>query len=213
VALFKEMGRADDPSVVLTEALDDARTVALAAADAVLAQRAELRVSQAAIDEAAANLSLQNASARPDLGVIVGYKRTLLPDAPAGVNTAIAGVRLTVPLFDRNQGNRLAAEAETRRQRHLLAETRMQLEGDIERARQEYQLRRAEVTDTLQPLREHATSLAGIARAAYEQGAVDVLRLLDAERSRFEAERAWVDGMVAYQQSAVNLEFAQGAVR
>jgi cobalt-zinc-cadmium efflux system outer membrane protein len=160
-----------------------------------------------------ANLSLQKANARPDLAAIVGYKRTLLPDAPTGVNTAIAGVRLSLPLFDRNQGNRLAAEAETRRQQQLLAETQVQIETDVQRAQQEYELRRAEVGDTLQPLREHARTLAVIAQAAYEQGAVEVLRLLDAERSRFDAERAWVDGMVAYQQSVVNLEFAQGAIR
>ena len=39
------------------------------------------------------------------------------------------------------------------------------------------------------------------------------LRLLDAERSRLEAELAWVDGMVDYQQSIVNLEAAEGVTR
>jgi outer membrane protein TolC len=95
----------------------------------------------------------------------------------------------------------------------LLAETESQARSDVARATDEYNLRRQEVADTLTPLREHATSIAGIARAAYEQGAVDVLRLLDAERARLDAERAWVQGMVAYQQSVVNLEFAQGASR
>jgi len=126
---------------------------------------------------------------------------------------AIAGIRLTLPLIDRNQDNQLAAEAEARRQQFLMTETEAQIRADIDRARQEYALRRTEVSDTLKPLREHAAALADIARAAYEQGAVDILRLLDAERSRFEAERAWVDGMVGYQQSVVNLQFAEGAVR
>jgi cobalt-zinc-cadmium efflux system outer membrane protein len=213
VQLFREIGRPDDPRVVLSEPLDLERDVAAATTDAALAHRAELRVSKASLDEAAANLALQNANARPDLGLIVGFKRTSLPDAPTGVNTAIAGVRVTLPLIDRNQGNRLAAEAETRRQQQLFAETEVQIRADVDRARQEYELRRAEMSDTLKPLREHATELAGIARAAYEQGAVEVLRLLDAERARFEAERFWVEGMVAYQQSVANLEFAEGAVR
>jgi cobalt-zinc-cadmium efflux system outer membrane protein len=129
------------------------------------------------------------------------------------VNTAIAGVRVTIPVADRNQGNRAAAAAEARRQQQLVAQTELEARGELERAAQEYQLRRVEVTDTLRPLREHATEISGIARAAYEQGAVDLLRLLDAERSRFDAERAWVQGMVAFQQSVVNLEFAQGAAR
>ena len=71
----------------------------------------------------------------------------------------------------------------------------------------------AEVADTLQPLRENATEISNIAQAAYQQGGVELLRLLDAERSRLEAETTWIDGMVAYQQSVVNLEAAQGVSR
>jgi len=83
----------------------------------------------------------------------------------------------------------------------------------LQRAVQEYEMRRAEVAETLRPLRENATEISNIAQAAYQQGGVELLRLLDAERSRLEAEAAWVDGMVAYQQSVVNLEAAQGVSR
>jgi cobalt-zinc-cadmium efflux system outer membrane protein len=212
LTLLSDIGRPVTDSITLTEPLDARVPVEAITAD-VLDQRSDVRVGHASVAEAEANARLQNAQARPDLDVIFGYKRTLLPDAVAGVNTAVAGIRITIPLMDRNQGNRDAAAAEARRQEQLLAETELQARGDLERARRDYELRSAEVTNTLRPLREHATQISGIARAAYQQGAVDLLRLLDAERSRFDAERAWVDGMVAYQQSVVNLEFAQGAVR
>jgi len=212
-ALFRELGRRDDPALVLTEPLDAERSPSAGPTDAALAERAELQVSKAAVAEAVASLNLLKANARPDLAAIVGYKRTLLPDSTSGVNTAVAGIRLTLPLIDRNQNNQLAAQAEARRQQFLLAETEAQIRTDQDRAREEYALRRADVSATLKPLREHATALADIARAAYEQGAVDILRLLDAERTRLDAERAWVDGMVGYQQSVVNLQFAEGAVR
>jgi cobalt-zinc-cadmium efflux system outer membrane protein len=213
VALLQEIGRPVTDDVVLTEPLEAQATVAPTAGADVVARRAEVRVAQAAVAEAQANAKLQAALARPDVGVIYGYKRTLLPDATSGVNTAIAGVRVTIPLTDRNQGNRDAAAAEARRRQQLLAETELLARGDLERAQHEYQLRSAEVAGTLEPLRDHAIEIAGIARAAYEQGAVDLLRLLDAEQARLDADRAWVDGMVAYQQSAVKLEFAQGAAR
>ena len=167
IALFRAMGRDDDPSVRLGEPLELDRP-----ATSSSAERLELKVSKAAVQEALANASLQSANARPDLGVIVGYKRTLLPGGVHGANTAIVGVRITLPVWDRNNGNRQAAEAETRRQQQLLAETQADVHADLERARQEYNLRRAEVTDTLKPLREHATSLAGIARAASGNSAV-----------------------------------------
>ena len=213
VTLMNEIGRATPTDVMLTDPLDGQPSIDQTSVDEAVARRGEIRVARAAVAEAQANARLQDALARPDVGVMYGYKRTQLPDAINGVNTAIAGVRLTIPLTDRNQGNREAAAAEGRRQEQLLAQAQLQARGDLERATQEYQLRRAEVADTLRPLREHATEIAGIARAAYEQGAVDLLRLLDAERSRFDAERAWVQGMVAFQRSVVNLEFAQGAVR
>ena len=213
VRLLKEMGRPVTEAVVLTEPLDGTSAIESADAANAVSRRSEVRVAQAAVAAAAANARWQDTQARPDLGVMYGYKRTLLPDAPAGVNTAIAGVRITIPLFDRNQGNRDAAAAEARRQQQLLAEAELDAQGDLERAQQEYQLRSAEVANTLRPLRDHAMEIAGIARAAYQQGAVDLLRLLDAERARLDADRAWVDGMVAYQQSAVNLAFAQGAAR
>jgi outer membrane protein TolC len=145
--------------------------------------------------------------------VVFGYKRTQLPDSASGVNTALAAVKVTIPLTDRNQGNRAAAAAELRRQEQLHAETETAVSADIQRALQEYEMRRAEVSATLHPLRDHATTISAIAQAAYQQGGVDLLRLLDAERSRLDAESAWVDGMVAFQQSVVNLEAAQGVIR
>ena len=74
-------------------------------------------------------------------------------------------------------------------------------------------MRRTEVADTLRQLREHARTISGIAQAAYQQGGLDLLRLLDAERSRLDAEMAWVEGMVTFQHSLVNLEAAQGVSR
>jgi outer membrane protein TolC len=212
--LLKEMGQPGAAPMVLSERLDATPSVAAQAAiEEVLARRPEMNVAKTSVEEARANTRLQDVNARPNLGLVFGYKRTLLPDSTSGVNTAIAAVQVSIPLFDRNQGNRAAAAAELRRQEQLRIETESGIRTDLDQAVQEYELRRAEVVDTLRPLREHATNIATIAQAAYQQGGVELLRLLDAERSRLEAESAWVDGMVAFQQSVVNLEAAQGVSR
>jgi outer membrane protein TolC len=212
--LEKQMGQMESSDVVLTESLDavpaDLESPAL---QEVLARRAEIKVASASVEEARANTRLQAVFARPDLSIVYGYKRTQLPDALSGVNTSIAAVKVTVPLFDRNQGNRAAAVAELRRQEQLRLETETAIGADLQRAVEEYELRRAEVADTLRPLRDNATEISNIAQAAYQQGGIELLRLLDAERSRLDAESAWVDGMVAFQQSVVNLEAAAGVSR
>ena len=211
VRLLKQMGETDVSEVVLTEPLE-AGAVAIAPVELqqVLAQRLEMRVAAAAVEEAESRARLEDVSARPDLNLIYGYKRTQVGNSGSGANTAIGGLQINFPIFNRNQGNRAAAGAELRRQRQLLAATEADVRADYFGALQEYQLRRDEVVDTLQPLREQAATIAEIAQAAYAQGGTDLLRLLDAERARLDAELAYVQEMVDYRQSIVNLQAAEG---
>ncbi|HYM07302.1 MAG TPA: TolC family protein [Terriglobales bacterium] len=209
-ALLKEMGQTDFSEIVLTEPLAVESPVTPLSIEEVLAQRIEIKVARAALEQAKANAKLQDVSARPDLNVTYGYKRTQLPDALTGVNTAIVSLRITLPTTDKNQGNRMAAESEVRRQQQLLAAAEADIRADYGGALQEFQLRRAELVNALQPLREHAATIAQIAAAAYAEGGTDLLRLLDAERARLDAELAWARGMVDYRQSVVRLEAAEG---
>src|SRR5205823_4788011 len=212
IQLLREMGQKDFSEVELTDPLD-ARDVSLGAVELaqVLARRVEMRVATAAVEEAEAKARSEEVAARPDLNLIYGYKRTQLPDTASGTNTAIVGMQITLPLTNRNQGNRAAASAELRRQEQLLAATEANVRADYYGALQEYQLRSSEVVTTLEPLREHAKNIAEIAQGAYVQGGTDLLRLLDAQKARLEAELAYVQGMVAYQQSIANLQAAEGA--
>lgn len=208
--LLKEMGRADFAAVTLTEPLELASSMTPSGVEQALGQRIEIKVAHAAVEQSKANAKLQDIMARPDLNVTYGYKRTQLPDTAAGVNTAIVSLRVTLPATDKNQGNRIAAEAEVRRQQQMLAAAEAEVRADYYSALQEYESRRAELLNTLQPFREHAASLSGIAAAAYAEGGTDLLRLLDAERARLDAELAWTRGLVDYRQSIVRLEAAEG---
>jgi len=209
--LLKEMGQTDFSAVLLTEPLDsNPSAVEPIDIGQVLTQRVEMRAASSAVEEAQAKSRLQDVSGRPDLSIFYGYKRTQLVDTTSGVNTAMAGLQVTLPIIDRNQGNRAAASAEVRRQQQLLAATEGDVRADYFGALQEYQLRRSEVVETLQPLREHARTISEIAQAAYAQGGTDLLRLLDAERAQLDAELTFVQGMTEYQQSISNLQAAEG---
>jgi len=210
IELLKEMGQTDFVEVTLTEPLVLTSQVMPIGVEQALIQRIEIKVARAALEQSKANVKLQDIMARPDLNVTYGYKRTQLPDTAAGVNTAIVSLRVTLPTTDKNQGNRIAAEAEVRRQQQLLAAVEAEVRADYFGAIQEYESRRAEFLNTLQPFREHAANLSGIAAAAYAEGGTDLLRLLDAERARLDAELAWTRGLVDYRQSIVRLEAAEG---
>jgi outer membrane protein, heavy metal efflux system len=208
--LMKEMGQTEFEEFVLTETLEPGATADVAGIEQALAQRTEIKAARAALEHARANARFQDIAARPDLNLTLGYKRTQLFDTTSGVNTAIASIRVTLPSTDRNQGNRAAAEAEVRRAQQLLAAAEAEVKVDYAGALAEYQLRRTEYLSQLQPLREHAANISQIAAAAYAEGGTDLLRLLDAERARLDAELAWARGMADYRLSLAKLEAAAG---
>jgi len=210
IELLREMGETDFPELVLTEPWTAPAPSDRPALTEVLARRVDVRAARVVVEQARAAVRVQDVAARPDLNLILGYKRTQLPDTAAGVNTALASVRITLPFADRNQGNRASAEAEVRRAEQQLAAVEAGVRAEYYAASQEFQMRRTEFETMLQPLREHAVAIAQIANATYAEGGTDLLRLLDAERARLEAELAWTRGMIEYQQSAVRLAAAEG---
>jgi cobalt-zinc-cadmium efflux system outer membrane protein len=61
-------------------------------------------------------------------------------------------------------------------------------------------------------MRARADEVYRIVDAAYRETGSDILRLLDAERTRIETEIAYARALAELQQSAVALETAQGSL-
>jgi outer membrane protein TolC len=59
-------------------------------------------------------------------------------------------------------------------------------------------------------MRDRAVQIAEISRAAYKEGGLDLLRLLDAERLRVDTQLAWIDAVLRYHNSVIELERAEG---
>ena len=164
----------------------------------------ESRLAAQDLAAARANLGLERATGRPDLDAIFGYKRT------AGLNTAVAGLQLNLPIFNRNQGASAAAQAETLAAQRTLEATNARLESEATLARKEYEARLRQARDIFTPLHQQADQISDISRSAYREEGLDLLRLLDAERFRVEAQLAWLRALTDYHKSVVNLERAEG---
>jgi outer membrane protein TolC len=210
MTLFKEMARPITAGVMLTEPIDEAVFEARPIEE-VLAQRSDAKLARADVTEAEAKVKVEEIAARPDLSVFAGYKRTQLPETTTGINTIIAGFQIGLPFRNKNQGNQEAAAAEVRRRQQLLAAVETDVRNEYNAALEEYKMRRDEAITTLEPLRQQAAEIEKIATAAYAEGGTDLLRLLDAERSRIDADLAWARGMTEYHQSIIRLEIAEGA--
>jgi cobalt-zinc-cadmium efflux system outer membrane protein len=170
----------------------------------VLERRPEMRISRAAIEQARANLRLQQANARTDPDAQLGYKRT------AGFNTLYAAVQIPLPIRNRNQGQIEAATADIKVTESSLAAETALVRSEVEAAIKEYDSRQKLLAETLRPMRDRADEVYRIADAAYREGGTDILRLLDAERIRIETRLAYTRSLTELQQSAVALAAAQG---
>jgi outer membrane protein TolC len=203
--LAREMGLPAEGNWRLTESFDALNAPKEApSADNPEDRRTEVKLAEAAIDAARANLMVQKAQGRPDIDALFGYKRT------AGFNTMIAGFQMNLNIFDRNQGASAAARSDIEANRDMLAAVRQQSASDLALARIAYDTWRRQVSDRYRPLLDQAVDIASISRAAYREGGTDLLRLLDAEKLRVETQSAWVEALGNYHQSVLSLEYAEG---
>lgn len=146
------------------------------------------------IAERRAAIALERAQAWPDVAIGPGIR--YMDDTDE--NALVVEAMVPLPLFDRNQGNILAA-------RYGLARARAQREAALngihaEFAASYHQTAAAAREATI--LREQtlpaARSAFEAARSAFREGVSDYLDVLDAERTLVETERQLIDALADY---------------
>jgi outer membrane protein TolC len=206
LALAQEMNAPPDSRWILSDELDTLEEpLPIPAGSDPASLRIDGQIAKEAIARSEAQSRLERANGRPDLLFTGGYKR----DA-GNVDTPIAGVQFDLPLFNRNQAAVSAAKAEIDAAQASYEATRNQILAEAALARREYQLRRVQLLTTFRPLKDQAVEISGISRAAYEAGGLDLVRLLDAERARVDAELSYVRALEALHLSVVDLNYAEG---
>lgn len=201
--LFKQMG-APVSAVTLSDSLDELRPVPPVDIATVLQQRPEVQAARAAVQSAEADLRLQRANAMPDPDLFGGYKRNL------GDNTAYGGLQIPLPFRNRNQGEIERARASIGGTQASLALVEQQVRIEVEQTYASYNAQRNIVEKTLPDMRLHANQNLDIIREAYRIGGVDLLRFIDAERTKFDVEVTAVRALTQLQQITIQLQLAYG---
>lgn len=150
-----------------------------------LQTRPDLKAQHQRVARAREQIGLEQARRFPDLFPFVGYKRSFSEDS------VMFGVSAPLPLFNRNQGGIVRAQAEEERELFQLRrlESQALLEVDQALNRFESQRRRLEGLETeyLPKARESRE----IAEAAHKLGAIDLTAFLDAHRTLLEVQRLY----------------------
>jgi outer membrane protein, heavy metal efflux system len=172
--------------------------------DVALRERPDVQAAQHELVAATERLALENARAKPDISPFIGYKRL------ANDNTVMFGVSVPLKIRDRNQAGIARAEAEKKAAATLLEVAKSHTVAEVQAAYEAFQSARAQVQTFRDELLNQADESRSIALAAYQEGATQLLVVLEAERTRAEVRQQYFRSLFAYQVSISELELAVG---
>jgi hypothetical protein len=125
--------------------------------------------------------------AAPDPSLNAGYKRT------AGYDTGLFTVTMPVPIFNHNRAARIVAQGQVTAAELELAATERRARADLAATRAAAARLSERARDIRARLVDPARGARDAARAAFATGALDVLRLVDAERVFTDAALVAID--------------------
>lgn len=175
-----------------------------AALAASIARHPAVLAATAGVERARRLTTYERARRWPEALVSAGYKRT------QGFDTAVLGLSLALPVFDRNDASRvrtLTNERAAAADRELLV---YQLTSDAAALLSAAHTISARARLAPAELLEPAETVRRAARAAFREGAADVLRLIDAERVYADVRRVAIELRLDALATTIEARFAVG---
>ena len=171
--------------------------------DRALTERPDLKATQLSERAADANIRLQNAQRIPDLSLGGG-----LDQVPSGTSTFTFGVGITLPISDRNQGERakaLIAKKQAQNQTQLVTN---QVLSDVDKALVAFEMQRRRVDLYRSGVVTKVNDIQRLTEVALRAGESSTLELLDAIRTRRDTLAGFYQTLFDYQMSLLDVELA-----
>jgi cobalt-zinc-cadmium efflux system outer membrane protein len=184
-------------------------TPALPSATQLLARlesTAELRLAELQIQQREAGLGLEKAQRIPDLDVSIGSQY----DASVRERVNLVGVSMPIPLFNRNQGNVLAASRRADQARDLRNATELRLRTETRQALDLWATANSEVRAFNQVILPAAQSAVDSATRGFEMGKFNFLEVLDAQRTLIAARTQYLAALAQATDAWVRIERIYG---
>jgi len=172
--------------------------------ETALTNRPEIKVAEAEVTLAQSSIKLERSRAKGEVTPYVGYKRV-------GVdNTVLAGVTVPLPIGNRNQSGTARAEAEQKVSETHLQFVRNRTLADVEAAYRAYETAREQVRAYEAGLLRQADESREIQLGAYQEGAAELITLIEAQKTRTEVRANYYRAIFDYYTSIFQLELATG---
>ena len=180
---------------------------ALAGLAARLAASPNLLRARIEVERRQALAEVERSRRIPDMTVSLGAKRS----EELGLNQAILGVSVPIPVFNRNQGNVLEALRRTDKARDELAAAGIRLSNELAQAHERLNTARQEVALLQRDILPGAQSAYDAATKGFELGKFGFLDVLDAQRTSFQAKSQYLRALAEAHRSAAEIERLLGA--
>lgn len=171
--------------------------------------RPDVRAKRSLLSQREAELKLAKAYRIPDVTIGAGYG-TQGSQGPDNPNQMAFSLAVPLPLFNRNQGGIMQAEAAMQVARADLDKTLNQVENQVDVAYRNLIESRRLVEAFLGGVLEDARATIAIVERAYERGGVTLLDLLDAARTSRTIQQNYIEALFNYQRNVIHLESAVG---
>lgn len=165
--------------------------------NAPLIQRARME-----IEIRQAQVNIENTKRTPDLTLSIGAKR----NEELGLNQAVLGFSIPIPIFDRNQGNLQEAVSRTDKARDELASFKIQLEAQLNAAYERLNTAKQSVDTLQQDILPGAQSAFDAATKGFEFGKFNYLDVLDAQRTLFQVRLQYINALQEAHQASAEIK-------
>lgn len=167
-----------------------------------LEQTAELRLARLQIEQREADLGLARSQRIPDLTVSLGSQYS--ESDRERIN--VVGVSMPLPLFDRNQGNVLAAARRADQALDLRNGAELRLRSEVVQAVAQWQVAAREVQAFDRSILPAAQQAVDAATRGFERGKFSFLEVLDAQRTLVAARTQYLLAQAQGSDARVRLE-------
>ena len=154
------------------------------------------------IKKSQAELDLEIAKAMGDITIGGGLQRFNDTDD----NAAIFRVSIPLPVSDRNQGAKQEAMYNLAKSREEQKAAWLHLQNEFNRAYLEFSNARSQAMSLKQEVLPGVMEMFRAATRAYQEGKVDYLNVLDAQRTLVEVKNGYIESLAAYHAARTDME-------
>lgn len=174
-----------------------------------LPETADMRLAQLQIIQKEAALSLEKTQRIPDLTVSVGSQYSETDRERVNV----VGLSMPIPLFDRNQGNILAAARRADQSRDLRNASELRLRSEVQASLDQWTTANSEVEAFNRVILPAAQSAVDTATRGFAMGKFNFLEVLDAQRTLIDARSQFIQATADATDAWVRIERLFGDTR